>query len=247
MWQYKKGLIFCFLLFLFAFNYGGCAYSMTPAATNLYAPHCIASRNVPFADNLNTHQWDQVSLVERDTYGRTYYTYQTLSVMLQHEIEIHIIAQSESEDRTYGYYEDICYIIRDVNDVPFSENDIIDFKTRNHWNRPLIHDEIQYTSYETYHLPMISEKELNLTISQWLDIGNESGIHWNALESYGNTQLIFVEVFSKEDQGDTDSKFYLIGYQENQIPSIIICEEIPFSLTPQEEVQAARRKFIELQ
>ena len=231
-----KNVIIPFLGFLLFQQLTGCYYPGTPDATRLYAPYCIASQNVPFADNLHTHQWDRVSIKEKDDYGRTYYLYQTPSVMLGYEIEIHVICQSEGEDREYGYYEDICYIIREVDGTPFSKDEIAEFKIKNHWNKAIVPEKIMYTSYETHNLRIANEKELDLAISQLFKIYDGRWFNCNAMEVYGDKQMFFVVV---------EDRFYLIGYQKNSEHPIVICEEIPFSLSPQEDIRTIRDRFKE--
>ena len=234
----RKNLVTMFLVILTLQQLSGCYYHGTPDATRMYAPYCIVSQTVPFADNLHTHQWDKVSFVEKDTFGRTYYIYQTPSIILGYEIEIHVICQGELDGREYGYYEDACYMIRGADDISFSEDEIAEFKIKNHWNQLIVPEKVKYTTYESHNLQIANQSEMDLAISQWFEIDNKFSFNCNALEVYDDKQLFFVAI---------DNKFYLISYHKNSNPPIIFCEEIKYSLSPQEEIRAAREHFKELQ
>ena len=243
----KKTKIIHFLVVPIILMLCACYQAGTPAAKGLYAPYCVANINVPFEDNLNTTQFDDVWLIEKDAYGRAYYVYDTYSLMLEYHIEIHLIVQIEDENGQYGYYEDICYIIREAETAQFLEAEINRLKEINNWNQPLRPEQISYTSYEECRTQLRDDAELEAEATQKLGIGEQYGLSANGLESDGEATIFFACTFLPGVRGLEDNKFYLIYYEIGNSPTILLYEEVPMSLSPQEQIQAFRAKIRELQ
>ena len=233
----------CVIALLTAMTISACYYPGTPAETKLYAPYCILAANVPFADNLHTSQWDHVSLLEVDDYGRHYYAYKTYSVMLQCNIEIHVISQTETDNLQYSYYQDRCYMIcRDGETL--SEDEVMQLKYNNDWGLPIVNEKLSYTDRKTCNFRIAYDEKLSMALLVYLKLDNSYGVLSNAIESVSDTaQLFFVEVFSKQE-GSNDSRYYLVVYQTDGIRPIVACEEIPLTLKCQDNISEFREAVL---
>lgn len=228
---------------LAAMTISACYYPGTPAETKLYAPYCILKTNVPFADNLHTTQWDNVSILEADDYGRHYYSYKTYSKMLQCHIEIHVINQTETDNMQYSYYQDRCYMICRENET-FSEEEIIQLKVDNDWGLPIVNEKLSYTDYETCNFRIAYDENVSLDLLEYLNLDDSYGVLSNPMESISDkAQLFFASVFSKQE-GSDDSRYYLVVYQTDETQPIIACEEIPLTLKCQDSIRDFRESVL---
>jgi len=233
----KKIIVY---LLVFAILFLGCYQFGTPDATGIYAPYYILGANVPFADNLHTSQWDRVTLLEEDSYGRRYYAYTTPSIVLQCNIEVHVICQTESEDHQYGYYQDLCYIMRKADSDSFSDTQIAKLKAQNDWNSPMAAQKISYATHNANNVKSRSKSYLNHLILDFLGLSYSHSVITNDMEQISpNVQLCFVRIVAKNLNDLSEDRFFLVLYH-TQPYSIITCEEVGFSWDYQETIQQFR-------
>lgn len=225
----------------------GCYQRGTVKNTNLFEPYRIADVNIPFADNLHTSQFDRVSELEVDDYGRRYFSYRTYSVMYAADVEIHIICQMTRDDKVF-YYPDYCYLIRTENDAAFTDNEVSRLKTLNDWNLPLEEDKMYATPYSQYHKDVTNESNIHSAILSHLGLSESFGTHYNGLEIRdGSEQLLFVHVFSRDESGKAtaDSEaFYLMICRTGQKSHIVMSQQVDGSLSCQEQVCLFREAWL---
>lgn len=233
--------IFCLLIIISVFL-AGCYQKGTVRDTGLYAPYCIAEVNIPLADNLHSSQFDRVKELEKDEYGRCYYSYKTYCGFFATYIELHIISQTVKDDEVY-YYPDYCYLVRLETDPAFSDADIAQLKAWNDWNQPLAPDKMYATSYSQKQKDIANDRQIISAISSYLSVDDSYGVHYNGLDLLSkNTQLFFVHVFPRTDNRDRETEdYYLVIYQNGVIVS---CQQIDSPLSCQEQIWNYRCKWL---
>ena len=225
--------IFCLLISISVFL-AGCYQKGTVRDTGLYAPYCIAEVNIPLADKLHSSQFDRVAELEKDEYGRCYYSYKTYSVSMSTDIELHIISQTVKDDEVY-YYPDYCYLVRLETDPAFSDADIAQLKAWNECNQHLAPDKMYATSYSQKQKDLAYEPTISSAVSAYLPLDDSYGVHCNGLDLLSkNAQLFFVHVFPRTDNRDRETEdYYLVIYQNGVIVS---CQQIDSPLSCQEQI-----------
>lgn len=224
----------------------GCHQKGTVGDTKLYEPYRIADANIPLADNLHTSQFDRVTELESDEYGRRYFSYKTYSVLYSSNVEIHIVCQMSRGDNVF-YYPDHSYIIRADDGPDFSEEDISELKAWNDWNQPLNEAKMCATSYAQHNEDIANENDIISAVLVYLDLGNSYGVHRNGLEALNkNEQLFVVEVFPRDSNGKATGTgdIYIILYS-SQIRAVTMCEKIDNPLSCQEQIHAFRDACLE--
>ena len=222
----------CTLLFL-----TGCYPKGSVADTDHYTPYYIADANVVWADNLNAAQFDRVSLVEQDIYGRQYFCYATYSVFLQCNIEIHLISQQAKAELAYYYPED-CYRIRTATDEPFTDEQTMQFKSRNDWNRPLSLEKC-YIAEDTQET-LVYGDTFQETLRRHLKLNDSYSVLFNDLEMLAENQQIYgAYVFT--EQGE--ESYYILVYENSPSDRILACEEIDYASQYHDAIQEFRRKL----
>lgn len=224
----------------------GCYQKGTVRDTNLFEPYYIAHANVPYADKLNDSQFDRVSELAKDQYGRRYFSYQTYSTILQADIEIHIISQGVMGDNVF-YYPDNCYMIRLEKDAVFSDEEIAAFKERNDWNFSLQEDKM-CSAPRNNRTDIVYEETLHAAVLKYLDLDSSYGVVTNGLEHNDtkNQQIFVVCVFSLDKDGKKsgENEFYLIVYKNDSSDPIQDCLPMEYSLNCQEAIRDFRESLI---
>lgn len=235
----KKVWMFTLILALLL---SGCYQKGTVRDTNLFEPYYIAHANIPYADKLNDTQFDRVSEVEQDQYGRRYFSYRTYSPMLQADIEMHIISQM-SDGGFVSYYPEDCYMIRLEKNAEFSGEVISAFKERNDWGIPLKKD-LMYHVQCSVSKDIVDEETLQSAILKSLDLDQSYGVLSNGLETNKakDRQIFVVRVFARDKDGKAteDGQFYLVVYQINTTAPITTCQKIERTLNCQEAIRIFR-------
>ena len=222
-----------------------CRSLRTVDLTGHFAPYCILEQNVPFADNLHTHQWDYVELLEQDSFGRQYYSYTTPSRSFGCDLEIHVICQTVTDDEQYGYYQDECYMIRKESDASFTDDEISAFKARNEWNIPLAYVKMSYTNLEEYNTWIVWGDDVSDELLKYLKLDNAFVIV-NAMEPISEyEQLYFAYVGSQENSEQKQLGAYLLLYKKNALNPIVVCQKIEMDPNCQGTVNAFRKAIEE--
>lgn len=220
----------------------GCSRRESVKDTGFYAPYHIADANVPFADNLYTTQFDRVEKIEQDKYGRQYYSYQTYSILLNAQIEIHLISQLEENGVAY-YYQDVCYLIRKIEGESFSEEDILQLKERNDWNCRLDMQKCSTISTDEWRSDLVYEDTFQEILLEYLGLNSNYNVLCHGLEHLSDNQQLFIaKVFCRDTQTQelTYEKLYILVYENRRKQPIAICEEMELSLECQEMIQTFR-------
>lgn len=215
-----------------------CYQQSSVSSTGLIEPYRICDVNVPFADNINTSQFDKVSEQEEDSFGRRYFSYYTYSVMLQEDIEIHVISQKTEDGKVY-YCPDVCYMIRYVKDEAFSDTDIEQFKTRNDWNSPFDTDKMNSVLSTEAHQDVVSAQTLEQDILGYLGLEDTHRVLTNGLEVYGDTTQLFIACVFVQNAGTVEDHYYVVAYRSDAEDPILACQEISKTL----ECQSVIRNF----
>ena len=213
----------------------GCGQKESVHNTGFYAPYYIADANVVWADKLNAMQFDKVSYVEKDGYGREYYRYTTYSVLLGGNIEIHLISQQAESERVY-YYPDVCYIARLESAEPFTEEQQVLLKSRNDWNQPFSWEKCNVI--EGTQKTLVYEDALGETLREYLKLDDSYGVMCNELEWLTeNRQFYAACVFSEEGE----RSYYILVCEKTSVDTIIACERIYFSGDYQDVIKNFRQ------
>ena len=240
----KRIWIVLMLLFLLLC---GCHQKGTAWATGLYDPYYIAEVNVPFADNLNTSQFDRVAELERDDYGRGYYWYRTYSLMQGPHIDIYIISQPTQAEQA-AYYPDVCYLIRKENEPELTDEEIAQFKKQNDWNLPIAEEKTYTVSYSKGHKNIANQTEMNNAVLDYLALNKESySTICNGMERISShEQLIVAAVCPRSEGGNNedDLEYYLMVYDIQKEQPISVCQEINIHMPIQEQVSSFRQALI---
>lgn len=220
----------------------GCHQKGTVGDTKLYEPFRIADANIPLADNLHTSQFDRVTELETDAYGRRHFSYKTYPAMYAGQVEIHIICQMTKDDKVY-YYPDYCYLIRTEDAAAFTEEDITSLKEWNDWDRPLDENKMCTTSYSEYHKDVANEGDIRSAVLAYLELDDSYGVLRNGLESLNkNEQLFIVNVFPRDSNGKATARgdYYVILYNSRFSQPVKMCERLDNPLSCQEQIHAFR-------
>ena len=232
------------ILSVMLFTLSACYYPGTVAETGLFAPYCILESDAPFADNLHTIRWDQVKLLDQDSYGRQYFSYTTPSRSFNCELEIHVICQSATEDQQYGYYEDYCYIVRKETANPFTEEEISNFKIRNEWDLPLDPEKTSLTSRAECNDWIVGMQELSDNLVHYLGFEN-AYVVVNGMERISESAQIFLAYVISEDIPEQEERgAYLVLYQSNTSSPILMCQKIDVVEDCQDIVSDFRRNAL---
>lgn len=224
----------------------GCYQKGTVKDTGLYEPYRIADINIPLADKLHTYQFDRVSELERDGYGRGYFSYKTYSVQIHADVEIHIISQSLQEDAVL-YYPDTCYMIRLEDGVPFTQEQIDQFKLLNDWDLPLKEEKTYSVSYSEWYRDIVNEEDICDAVRRYLKLDASYGVLYNGLEmKNGNEQLLFVQVFPRDESSKRSGAgtYYLMIYNDIMYRPIVMSQQVEDPMNCQEQIICFRGEWM---
>ena len=245
-----KKLLYAFLLTVI-FLCTGCLPNYVNV-TGFYAPYYILSADMPFADTMNTAQFDNVEKIEEDIYGRCYYSYKTYSTAFHYEIEIHVISQKETKTEI-DYYPDYCYIARESEGDPFSEEDIARLKERNDWGKPLNVEKMRQIPND-YQDDILTAGEIGTLenfLCDYIDVEEGYDVYVDAMGiNDSNQQMFFCHVYglndvSKSDQYETMTPCYILVYQKSDTQPIVAIEEIEPTLDCQDFMHNFRLTWFE--
>ncbi len=115
----------------------------------LFAVHEVVLRDVPvcpFGGREST-KFNKASVLKKDRYGRTLYSYTASCGFFDEEVTIRVIVQKEKGDFAY-YYADDCYIFKAGRDVSFDAAEMEALLESNDWGKPLQEEELSRTQYK---------------------------------------------------------------------------------------------------
>ena len=162
---------------------------------------------------------DYLALIEEDSYGRRMFSYS----MSEAKIEILIVCQKTENYLTY-YYEDLCYVMRNMEDTEFTKSQIAWLKEQNDWDAPMDVNQMCAVAYSTDSTDvedyMQVLESLQTSFNKYYP---EYDVTMNGLEMYDDCkQVILVEFF----HGNTDTlENYLVLY-DHSIATILLTESI---------------------
>ena len=236
----KKTIVL--LLLLSSVVLCSCSTKQTVFHADLYEAHYLADVAVPYADNLDTLQFDRVYELERDDYGRRHFMYETYSLFLQEKISIHLITQQTSETFT-SYYPDYCYLIRQVETEEFDQDSLSYFKARNDWGTAM--DESKLLVIENdYQKELLNQTEFQKAFLQHLGLEQEYWGSWHGLEICGERQLYLANQITETSTGEIENKYYLVVVNLDIDGYIEVCEEFEPILDCQDVVHEFREKYL---
>lgn len=192
-----------------------------------YEPFGILENDMPYADKLNTKQFDQVQKIETDSYGRDYYIYRTYSIMWAQEIEIHVISQKSDRKNVY-YYEDLCYMMENPDGEPLYSEDVEAFKERNDWGKPLNADKMSTASKDTGQMEIVDLEALESAVINYLDFPTGTVAISNGIKVYEDGSQIFIVQIDEDGDGFSDPECcYITLYTVDDGGKILYLEEFP--------------------
>ena len=225
----------------------GCLYPKeTPAATGLYEPVYIAEANVPLAWMVSPGHFDRVTELERDSYGRVYYSYRPPSAINNSGVDIHIISQG-SKDGYVLYYPDICYMIRLEEGAPFTQAQIDHLKLLNDWDIPIKEEKTYRVSSVEGQKDIAYEEDICEAIRYHLKLNDSYVVAHNGLE-YKNSheQLLFVSVYygGENEKQVGKQTYYLMSYCDTVYRPIVMSQQVEDPMDMQEQIIAFRAEWM---
>lgn len=246
-----------FLLLLYLIN------SFPPGrveSEKLFAVHEVVLRDVPvcpFGGREST-KFNKASVLKRDRYGRTLYSYTASCDLFDEEVTMRVIVQKEKGDFAY-YYADDCYIFKIGCDVSFDETEMELFLDSNDWDKPIQEEKLSQTQYQNrdWREDVIFQLEPNAgnLINEYQFIKEYIGVQ----ES--DTQKIVLDGLEADEAGnqilvvfvqDTTKKpyknicAYLLLYDGDAKEPILVCEKVEGADVDnmRELLRAFRKKYL---
>ena len=241
----KKAIIILFVVIMLLLMLTGCLPNYVQV-TGYYGVYHILDANMPYADTMNSVQFDTVKKLEVDSFGRSYYSYITYSTAFQHELEIHVICQKETKKEIY-YYSDFCYIARKSDGDAFSDEDIARFKENNDWNKPLNEKKMRQIPND-FQDNIITETDLKTILRDYLCLEESDDLILNNMEINDSDQQMFFCQVCNMSEGDQQKRIttdYILIYQNSSLQPIVVIEEFEPTLDCQEFMHSFRATYFE--
>lgn len=180
-------LIIIQIFILVSCDFGALAY----VKSNQLQIYTLASYNIPgFSDGYDLH----VEMVQEDSYGRKMYRLSCFSQSGSFYIDgyneteginirAYVVSQKETKEGVY-YLDSICYMIR-LSWDDFTAELLDEFKTLNHWEMELDHDNLCYRT--------LPKKNAGINVDPlFAEVNNAYEQHTGKVATTGNVYIQYV-------------------------------------------------------
>lgn len=200
----------------------------------LFAVHEVVLRDVPvcpFGGREST-KFNKASVLKKDRYGRTLYSYTASCGFFDEEVTIRVIVQKEKGDFAY-YYADDCYILKVGCDASFDAAEMEILLENNDWGKPVQEGKLSRTQYKNrdWHGDVVSstdylhsEKKL---LRAYLGLQDRDNllVAIDGLEvDAAKNQILLVTVDDAETR-ETIHAYWILYNADSEEP-VLVCEEI---------------------
>ena len=175
-----------------------------------------------FRHDLKGHE-SEVSVIERDDYGRILFEYKTNNFIFEQEKTAYVICQAIDSDYVY-FYEDKCYVFE-------FDNEFTELKSNNDWDCELDYSQMSRRSNKTTFDLYISV-ELKLNINIFKDACSK---HLNIAESkikdccFDDIDLDNKSLFYMVVEAEIEKKYVIIVDEEYNVFSMEITDGFELS------------------
>lgn len=170
----KKRIAISLIVFMLIIHLAACdGHSNSVASSGHSELYSVANVSVPFVTG--NYDWEQVEIIEKDSYGRIMFKYRSISTMLSDYCGSYLYALvvCQMYDKDYSYYYDNDSFIYLRENGSASDEDVQRLKSWNDWGKPINQSKMRYVKNSFNDVPKNVAENVKNNISAYLSDNDE--------------------------------------------------------------------------